>query len=432
MNKKLRLTGKIFLGLLLGIIIGLLLKILPSGFIKDDLLLNGIFKLLGDGFIAAIKMLVVPLVLVSLTCGASSMEDVKKIGRVGGKTILFYLFTTAMAITISICLALLVKPGIGLDMSNIVTQEATIGESKSFVNTLLDMIPTNPFKSMVEGNMLQVIVFSLLLGIAMNLIGNKAEPVKKIFESFNDLFMKMLDLIMQLAPFGVFALIATTFATTGFDAMIPLLKYMSCILISLAIQGFVVYSGLLKLFTKLPLKPFYKRFTRIAAVTFSTSSSNASLPVSSETMQEAGVSNTITSFTLPLGCTINMDGTAIMQGTAAIFISQIYGIDLGISGILTIILTATLASIGTAGVPGVGMVMLSMVLQAVGLPVEGIALILGVDRILDMCRTTINVMGDCICTLIISKSEKDLDLDKYLNVESSENQKRNNLEDSLA
>ena len=219
------------------------------------------------------------------------------------------------------------------------------------------------------------------------------------------------------APAGVFALIASTFAKTGFDAMLPLIKYMFVILLGLAIQAFVVYSGLLKLFTRLKLKPFYKKFSKIAAVTFSTSSSSASLPVTTETMIESGVSNSIGSFTLPLGATINMDGTAIMQGTAAIFISQVYGIDIGINGILTIILTATLASIGTAGVPGVGMIMLSMVLQSVGLPVEGIALILGVDRILDMCRTTVNVMGDCACTLIISKSEKEFNEEKYYAVD---------------
>lgn len=411
--KKLSLTSKILLGLLLGGIFGIILQKLPDGFIKDTLFINGILKILGDSFLNAIKMLVVPLVLTSLACGASSLGDIRKIGRIGGKTILFYLFTTAAAITISIALAFVVNPGNGLDMSHIITQEPTITESKSFAETIISMVPTNPFESMVKGDMLQVIVFSLLLGIAISLIGEKAEPLKNVLESFNLVCMKIVDLIMHLGPYGVFALIASTFAKTGFDAMIPLLKYMCVILLGLVVQGTFVYSGLLKLFTGLKLKPFYKRFTKVAAVTFSTSSSSASLPVTTETMIEAGVSNSIGSFTLPLGTTINMDGTAIMQGTAAIFISQVYGINIGINGILTIILTATLASVGTAGVPGVGMVMLSMVLQSVGLPIEGIALILGVDRILDMCRTTINVMGDCICTLIVSKSEKEFNEEKY-------------------
>lgn len=413
MKNKLSLTTKILLGLAIGATFGLILQKVPNEFIKDTLFLNGILKILGESFLNAIKMLVVPLVLTSLACGASSLGDIKKIGRIGGKTIIFYLFTTAVAITISILLALFINPGTGLDMSSIVTQEPTISEGKSFVDIIIGIIPTNPFQSMVNGDMLQIIVFSLLLGTSMSLIGKKADPFRHFLESCNAVCMKIIDLIMNLAPIGVFALIASTFAKTGFDAMIPLIKYMFVILLGLAIQATIVYSGLLKLFTKLKLKPFFKRFSKIAAVTFSTSSSSASLPVSTETMEEAGVHNSIGSFTLPLGATINMDGTAIMQGTAAIFISQVYGINLGISGILTIILTATLASVGTAGVPGVGMVMLSMVLESVGLPLEGIGLILGVDRILDMCRTTINVMGDCICTLIISKSEKAFDEEKY-------------------
>lgn len=413
MNKKINLTSKILICLFLGAVLGLILKTMPDGFIKDTLFLNGILKILGDGFIRAIKMLVVPLVLVSLACGATSMGDVKKLGRIGGKTLLFYICTTALAISISIVIALLINPGIGLDMSSIVTSDPTISDSKSFADIILNMIPSNPFESMVNAEMLQIIVFALLLGTAINLVGKKAEPVKKLLESFNEICMKMIELIMNLAPFGVFGLMATTFANTGFDAMIPLLKYMAAILISLAIQGFVIYSGLLKAFTGLDLKPFYKKFTKVAAVTFSTSSSSASLPVSKEAMEELGVDSSISSFTLPLGATINMDGTSIMQGTAAIFISQVYGIDLGLPGILTIILTATLASIGTAGVPGVGMITLSMVLNSVGLPIEGIGLILGIDRILDMCRTTINVMGDCACTLIISKKEKELNEEKY-------------------
>ncbi len=417
MKKKISLTSKIFLGLISGGLLGILLQNLPDGFIKDTLLINGILKIIGDSFLNGIKMLVVPLVLTSLACGASSLGDIKKIGRIGGKTVLFYLFTTAAAITISIFLALAINPGKGLDMSHIVTQEPTISEGKSFADVIIGMVPTNPFQSMVNGDMLQIIVFSLLLGIAISLIGEKADPFKNFLESFNSVCMKIIDLIMELAPYGVFALIASTFAKTGFDAMIPLIKYMLVILLALFLQGTIVYSSLLKLFTKLKLKPFFKRFNKVAAVTFSTSSSSASLPLTTETMIEAGVSNSISSFTLPLGTTINMDGTAIMQGTAAIFISQVYGINLGLNGILTIILTATLASVGTAGVPGVGMVMLSMVLQSVGLPVEGIALILGVDRILDMCRTTINVMGDCICTLIISKSENEFDEEKYYSID---------------
>ncbi|CDG01671.1 Putative Transporter, dicarboxylate/amino acid:cation Na+/H+ symporter family protein [Clostridium chauvoei JF4335] len=272
---------------------------------------------------------------------------------------------------------------------------------------------------MVEGEMLQIIFFSILLGLSISLVGEKAKVFKEFFESANEVVMKMVQVVMNLAPFGVFALITNTFATTGFDAMIPLFKYMSVILIALLIHGLFIYGGMFKLFTGLNVKPFLKRFIKPASIVFSTASSNAALPVTLDTMDDMGVSNSISSFTIPLGSTINMDGTAIMQGAAAIFIAQIYGIDLSISTIITIILTATLASIGTAGVPGVGMVMLSMVLQSVGLPIEGIGLILGVDRILDMCRSTLNTMGDCICTMIIAKSENSFNEDKYYSVDNT-------------
>lgn len=412
-RKKLSLTKKIMIGIVVGAIIGLIVKDISNPWIRENLFLNGILKVLGTGFVTAIKMMVVPIVLVSLTCGASSIGDIKKLGRVGGKTIGFYLLTTCLAITISIGLAKVINPGIGLDMSNVITSEPTIGETKELADLIIGMIPSNPIESMVKGDMLPIIVFSILLGVAIALVGEKAKPFKRVIESLNEICMKMVSLIMNLAPFGVFALMATTFATTGFDAMFPLMKYMISILLVLVIHAVVVYGGAFKLFTGLKLKPFLKKFMNVASVVFSTASSNAALPVTLETMDDMGVDKSISSFTIPLGATINMDGTAIMQGTAAIFIAQIYNIDLGISAILTIILTATLASIGTAGVPGVGMIMLSMVLQAVGLPVEGIALILGVDRILDMCRSTVNTMGDCMCTIIVSKSENSFDEYKY-------------------
>ncbi|WP_331497353.1 dicarboxylate/amino acid:cation symporter [Romboutsia ilealis] len=234
-----------------------------------------------------------------------------------------------------------------------------------------------------------------------------------MFESANEVCMKMVNLIMLFAPYGVFALVANTFATVGSEAIIALLKYILIVLLGMIIHVTIVYGGLFKIFTKQSIKPFLSKFARVAAVTFSTASSNASVPVSLEIMEELGVGKTTRSFTIPMGATINMDGTAIMQGVAALFIAQIYGIDLGVNSMITIVLTATLASIGTAGVPGVGMIMLSMVLTSVGLPLEGIGLIMGVERIIDMFRTTVNVMGDNIVTLIIANSEKDLNLDEY-------------------
>ena len=413
MKKTLGLTSKIFLGMLTGLLFGLLIKSIPSDFLRDTVLLNGIIKILSDGFLTIIKMMVVPLVLISLTCGASSMGNVKKLGRVGFKTFTFYISTTCIAITIAIFISFLINPGIGLDMSHLVSETPIISNSKSFTEILIGIIPSNPFKSMVEGEMLQIIFFSILLGLSISLASEKASPVKKFFESANEVVMKMVQIIMNFAPFGVFALITNTFATTGFHAMIPLFKYMMVIVFTLVLHGIFIYGGMFKLFTGLKVKPFLKKFIKPASIVFSTASSNAALPVTLETMDDMGVDNSISSFTIPLGSTINMDGTAIMQGAAAIFIAQIYGINLGINTIITIILTATLASIGTAGVPGVGMVMLSMVLQSVGLPIEGIGLILGVDRILDMCRSTLNTMGDCICTIIISKSENSFNEEKY-------------------
>ncbi|MGL6106022.1 dicarboxylate/amino acid:cation symporter [Romboutsia sp.] len=411
--KKMTLTSKILLGLLLGFIFGLILNNNPAGYVKDSLILGGILKVLGTGFTAAIKMMVVPLVFVSLVCGSASIGDTRKLGRIGGKTMAFYLGTTAVAIIISLILGSVLKPGEGLDMSSMATGEVAIGESKSIVDIILNIIPSNPIQALASGEMLQVIFFALLIGIAINMVGKKGEQVKILFESANEICMKMVNIIMLFAPYGVFSLVATTFATVGTDAMLALFKYVLVVLLGLLIHITVVYGGLFKIFTRQKIMPFLKKFTRVAAVTFSTASSNASVPVSLDIMEELGVGKSTRSFTIPMGATINMDGTAIMQGVAALFIAQIYGVELGMNEMATIVLTATLASIGTAGVPGVGMIMLSMVLQSVGLPLEGIGLIMGVERIIDMFRTTVNVMGDNICTLIVANSEKDLNIEAY-------------------
>ena len=415
MKKKMSSTNKILCGLGIGFIFGLILSKLPGSYIKDTVIIDGILKIMGTGFTSAIKMMVVPLVFASLVCGAASMGDAKKLGRIGGKTMAFYLATTSIAIIISLILSLLLKPGSGLDMSHMVSGDVSIGESKSLVDIILNIIPTNPIQSLANGEMLQVIFFALLVGVAINLLGEKAEPLKVFFESANELCMKMVGMIMMVAPYGVFALIANTFATVGMSAILSLIKYVFVVLLGMVIHVSVVYTGLFKVFTNLKIKPFLKKYTQVAAVTFSTASSNASVPVSLEIMEELGVGKATRSFTIPMGATINMDGTAIMQGIATLFIAQIYGVELGFNGLATIVLTATLASIGTAGVPGVGMIMLSMVVTAVGLPLEGIGLIMGVERIIDMFRTTVNVMGDNVCTLVVAKSEGDLDIDTYNN-----------------
>ncbi|WP_026477928.1 dicarboxylate/amino acid:cation symporter [Alkaliphilus transvaalensis] len=408
--KKMGLTTKIFIGLVCGLITGIILNKIGPNYVSDTLLVGGIFELVGQLFLRGINMLVVPLVFISLVNGAASMSDIKKLGRVGSKALLFYLFTTALAITIAIGIANVINPGIGLDMSKLVTSEPNIQAAKPFVQVVYEMVPTNIIAAMSQGTMLQIIVFALLLGTSLTVLGDKVKTITDIFNQLNDIVMKLVDFIMLLAPYGVFALIARTFATLGFDAMAPLAKYMFAVLLALLLHTAITYSGLLMIFAKLNPIRFFKKFAPAMGVAFSTSSSNATIPVTLETVEEKiGASKNIASFTVPLGATINMDGTSIMQGVATVFIAQLYGIPLSMNAILTVILTATLASVGTAGVPGVGLIMLSMVLTAVGLPVEGIALIIGIDRILDMTRTAVNITGDAICTTIISKLEGEFD-----------------------
>ncbi len=413
-DKKLSLTAKIFIGLILGLICGLVLYPVKDVAFVNNWLIGFGFNLVGKIFINAIKLMVVPLVFVSLVVGASSMGDIKKLGRVGVKVMGLYLVTTAAAITLAITLATFINPGLGLDMSALAKSEYTIKDPVPLVDVFSNMIPTNPIASMANGDMLQIIVFAILFGTAMTLVGARSAKLRAFFEEVNEVNLKVVEMIMTIAPYGVFCLMAKTFATLGYNAMMPILAYMATILIALLLQVCVVYNGLLVSFTRLNPITFIKKFWPVMSVAFSTSSSNATLPLNMKTVHEKlGASKEISSFTIPLGATINMDGTAIMQGVATVFIAQVFGIGLGINDYLMVILTATLASIGTAGVPGVGLVMLSMVLQQVGLPVEGIALIIGVDRILDMSRTVINITGDAVCTLIVSKSENEFDEDIF-------------------
>jgi Na+/H+-dicarboxylate symporter len=409
--KKLSLTSRIFIGLIFGLIFGIVLNLwVPSGYVRDTVLVEGILYVVGNGFIRLMKMLVVPLVFCSLVCGSSSIGDTKALGKVGGKTILFYLTTTALAVTVAISVASVVRPGIGLNMSSIQQSEVTVAESTSAADTLLNIIPENPIGSLAEGNMLQIILFALIVGILLAKMGERAEIISNLLNQCNDLMMEMTLLVMSFAPIGVFCMIARTFANLGFDAFIPLLKYMGSVMAGLVLQCAIVYMLLLVIFTRLNPFKFLKKFFPVMAFAFSTSTSNATIPLNIDTLEEKiGVSRKISSFTIPLGATINMDGTSIMQGVAVIFAAQAYGIHLGISGYLTVIATATLASIGTAGIPSVGLVTLSMVFSAVGLPVEAISLIMGVDRILDMMRTAVNITGDAVCTTIVAHQSGELD-----------------------
>lgn len=413
--KHLSLSTRIFIALIAGVVFGLLINFfLPTGTLKDTILIDGILYIVGNGFIRLMQMLVIPLVICSLICGTMSIGDTKTLGQVGVKTLGFYLATTALAISIALGLGMLVRPGAGLNITAVESTDITVNQSVNMVDTILNIIPKNVFASMAEGDMLPIIVFSVFVGIMLAKLGDKTSTVSKFFAEFNDVMMEMTITVMKAAPIGVFCMISRTIATIGFDAFIPMLKYMGCVIFALILQGFGVYQVLLFLFTRLNPITFIKKFFPVMEFAFSTSSSNACIPLSIETLKDKlGVSNKISSFTVPLGATINMDGTAIMQGVAVVFIADAYGIELTLGMLGTVIATATLASIGTAGVPGVGLITLAMVLTSVGLPTEGIALIMGIDRIIDMVRTAVNVTGDAVCTTIVAKQANMLDTETY-------------------
>ncbi len=414
-KKKWSLTTKIFIGLIGGLILGIVFNLfVPRSYVRDTIFVDGIFNVIGNGFIRLMKMLVVPLVFCSLVCGSSAIGDTMSLGKVGGKTIIFYLATTALAVTVAITVASVIRPGIGLNMDAIEVSEVKVTESTTVADTLLNIIPDNPIGSLANGNMLQIIFFALVVGILLAKMGERAEMVSNLMNQLNELMMEMTNLVMNLAPIGVFCMIARTFANLGFNAFVPLLKYMGSVTFALFVQCFVIYMILLFVFTRLNPFRFIKKFFPVMAFAFSTSTSNATIPMNIDTLEEkVGVSRKISSFTIPLGATINMDGTSIMQGVAVVFAAQAYGIHLGLSGYLTVIATATLASVGTAGIPSVGLVTLSMVFNAVGLPVEAIALIMGIDRILDMLRTAVNITGDAVCTTIVAHQNKELNREVF-------------------
>ncbi|RUO65749.1 Na+/H+-dicarboxylate symporter [Pseudidiomarina planktonica] len=408
-SKKLSLTNRIVIGMVAGIILGTFLKLaFPENAIVDDYLTNGLFYAVGQIFIKSLQMLVVPLVFVSLVVGTCSLSDPSKLGRLGGKSVGLYMITTAIAITTAIVLAMVVQPGIGIELTAETSFESA--EAPSFAQVVVDLFPSNPVEAMAEGNMLQIIVFALLFGISMALAGKGGDRLKGFFDDLNDVIMRLVMILMSLAPYGVFALMAKLFAEIGFGTITSLLKYFLLVLFVLLLHALVTYPVILKTLTRLNPIMFMRKMRDAQIFGFSTASSNATIPVTLEAVtNRLGVHKSVGSFTVPLGATINMDGTAIMQGVATVFIAQVYGVDLSMGDYLMVVLTATLASIGTAGVPGVGLIMLAMVLNQVGLPVEGIGLIIGVDRLLDMTRTSVNVTGDAMVSCIVAKSENEFD-----------------------
>lgn len=397
--KKITLSTKILLGLVLGIIVGLLLQPYPE-------IANTYIKPVGTLFLNLIKMIIIPLVFASLVVGACGLEDVRKFGKIGGKTMAYYMLTTAIAVSIGLVLANIVPIGQGISIPT--NAEVAITEAPNFIDTILNIIPTNPIKALSDGNMLQIIVFALFIGAGIVAVGPKADTVKNFFEGFAEIMYKIMHYIMQLAPYAVFALIVPVVASNGAAVLGPLLGLILLVYAGCFIHAFVTYSICLSIFAKYSPIKFFKEMSESMTFAFSTASSSATLPFTMEATKRMGVPSSIRSFVLPLGATINMDGTALYQGICALFIAAVYGLDLSFGQQMTIVLTATLASVGTAGVPGAGMIMLGIVLQSVGLPIEGIALIAGVDRILDMARTTVNITGDASCAVIVAASEKEL------------------------
>jgi Na+/H+-dicarboxylate symporter len=407
-KNKMNLSTKIFISMLLGGISGGILNLLGTPDWAQIWLVDGVFRVVGQVFIALLKMLVVPLVFVSLICGVSSLADPKMLGRVGGKTIVLYLITTGIAVTLALTAAVVFQPGIGVNPVNLIEKE--IAQVTPFTQVLIDMVPNNPIAAMADAKMLPIIVFSVLLGLSITLSGKAGKRIAAWFQDFNKVIMKLVTIVMNVAPYGVFALIASMAATSNGGDFLAVGKYIVLVISVLLFHALVVYPSLLVLLTRLNPRLFLYKMRAAMMFAFSTASSNATIPVTLESVEHrVGVSNKIASFTVPLGATINMDGTAIMQGIATGFIAQFYGIDLSISQYLMVVVMVIMASIGTAGVPSVGLVLLAGVLAQVGLPEEGIALILGVDRLLDMIRTVVNITGDATVTTIVAKSENELD-----------------------
>lgn len=411
-----KLTTKILIGMFCGIVLGSLINYFPKVDLIQKFFLEGLIEIGGQIFLSSLKLLVVPMVFVSLVSGAGSMDDVKKLGRLGTKTFFLYTVTTAVAIALALGFALLVNPGQGFVIENPTSFEAKA--APPLVDVIINIFPSNPIESMAKGEMLQIIVFAILFGIGLSMANQSGKRILSVFNDLNEVIMKMVMLLIELAPYGVFCLLTKVFANQGLGAILPMAKYFGVVLVSLFLHVAIFYTGLLKFVGKLNPITFFKKFSEVMVFAFSTSSSNATLPVTMEvTEKRLGVSNAVASFTIPFGATINMDGTAIMQGVATVFVAQAYNIDIGLSGYMMVILTATLASIGTAGVPGVGLVMLAMVFNQVGLPVEGIGLIIGVDRLLDMTRTAVNVTGDAVVSCIVAKAEGQFDEAVYNNPE---------------
>jgi Na+/H+-dicarboxylate symporter len=399
--KRIGMLTQIFIGFVLAIILGVIFG--PS---------IAVVQPLGDLFLRLIKFIVVPLVLASLITGITSLNNVNKLLSVGGKTIAYFLLTTFFAIVIGLSAGLIVAPGKGLDIA-IPTESADKAETPGVTETLLNFIPVNPFESLTTGNILQIIFIAIAIGIAITTVGEKAKPLSDFFEALAQVMYKITGFIMKLAPIGVFGILAPIVGNYGLDILLPLIKVILAVAIGCVLQVLLTYSIAVRTLGKMSPISFIKGIAPAGLVAFTTASSSGTLPVTIKNTQEnLGVSKEVSSFVLPLGSTINMDGSAIYQGVAAVFIAQFFGVDLSMTQILTIAFMAVVVSIGAAGVPGAGLIMLTMVLGAVNLPLEGIALIAAIDRILDMFRTSTNVIGDASAAVVVNNQENKTSLTK--------------------
>jgi len=414
-QQKMSMTTKILIWMVCGLVVGSLINAFASEItFVQDYLVNGLFHVVGALFINALKMLVVPLVTFSLICGVCGIGDVGTLGRVGVKAFLLFMLTTALAITLAITVAVVVGPGESFDMQTVGQAEFTAPAAPPLTQVIIDLVPTNPIAAYASGNMLQIIFFTILFAICILMIGERGRSIAQGAERLNDVMMEVVNLVMHAAPIGVFALMAKTFSLQGLGLILPMLSYFGVVALVLVLHMTGTLMILLKLLGRVSPLMFLKKMRTAQIFAFSTSSSNATIPVTLRSVEKRlGVDNSTASFVVPFGATINMDGTAIMQGVATVFIANVYGIDLGISGYLTVIGMAVLASIGTAGVPGVGLIMLAMVFNQVGLPIEGIALIMGVDRLLDMMRTAVNVTGDATITTIVARAEDKISMETF-------------------
>ncbi len=394
------LSVKIFIALVLAVVVGLAAGPDSLGFI------NWWVAPIGTIFINLIKMMIVPVVLTSLVVGMTSLGDTRKLGRIGIKTVLLYLGTTAVAIAIGFGVAGLVHPGLGLDLA--ATGEVKVKEAPGIMQVFVAMVPANPVEAMAKAQILPIIVFALFVGVGILQVGGeKAQILIKFFDAAAEVCYKIIGLIMELAPIGVFCLLLPVVVKNGPAVLLPLLSVIGCVAVGCAIHAVVVYSTLAKVWGGHTPMQFFKGVSEAMLIAFTTCSSAATLPINMKNCQEKlGVSREVSSFVLPLGATINMDGTALYMGVCSLFIANVFGIDLSFGQMMMIVLTGTLASIGTAGVPGAGLIMLAMVLSTVGLPMEGLALVAGIDRVLDMFRTCLNITGDAAVTIVMDEEEK--------------------------